>query len=94
VSFCVPTSKKVAAKCEIRAVIRFLQVEGHSLAEIHYRMSAVCGPNFMSDTYDPEWCRKFHNGRTDLHDEGGQGRPSLVTDDLVQHVDKLVHGRC
>ena len=25
-----------------------------------------------------------------MHDEGGQGQPSLVTDDLVQHVDKVV----
>ena len=28
-----------------------------------------------------------------MHDEGGQGRPSLVTDDLVQHVDKVVRER-
>jgi transposase len=71
-------------------VIHFLQAEGHSAAEIHRRMSAVYGPNFMSDTYVREWCRKFHDGRTDMYDEGGQGRPSVVTDDLVQHVDKLV----
>jgi hypothetical protein len=58
-------------KCEICAVIRFLQVEGHSAAEIHCRMSAVCGPNFMSDKYVREWCRKFRDGRTDVHDEGG-----------------------
>jgi hypothetical protein len=40
------------AECEIRAVIRFLQAEGHSAAEIHRRMSAVYGPNFMSDMYE------------------------------------------
>jgi hypothetical protein len=28
-----------------------------------------------------------------VHDEEGQGRPSLVTYDLVQHVDKLVSKR-
>jgi hypothetical protein len=28
-----------------------------------------------------------------MHDEGGQGWPSLVTDDLVQHIDKLVRER-
>jgi hypothetical protein len=89
-SFCIPRSKKVAAKGEIRAVIRFLQAEGHSAAEIHCRMNAACGPNFLSDIYDKQWCRKFCNGRTDVHDERGQGQPSLVTDDLVQHVDKLV----
>ena len=55
--------------------------------------SPVYGPNFMSDKCLREWCRKFRDGRTDVHDEGGQGRPSLVTDDLVQHVDKVVRER-
>lgn len=27
-------------------------------------------------------------GQTDVHGEGGQGRPSLVTDNLVEEVDK------
>jgi len=76
-------------KCEIRAVIQFLQAEGHSAAEIHRRMSAVHGLNFMSDKCHKEWCKKFRDGRTDVHDEGGQGRPSLVTDNLVQHDDKV-----
>jgi hypothetical protein len=58
-------------KCEFCAVIRFLQAEGHSAAEIHGRMSAVYGPNFMSDKCVREWCRKFCDGRTDMHDEGG-----------------------
>ena len=75
-------------KCVIRAVIRFLQAEGHSTAEIHRRMSAVYGPNFMSDKCVREWCRKFRDGRTDVHYEGGQGRPSLVNDDLVHTFTK------
>jgi transposase len=45
----------------------------------------------MSDTYVREWCRKFRDGRTDVHDEVGQGWPSLMTDELEQHVEKLVH---
>jgi len=40
---------EIPGKCEILAMIRFLHVEGHSAAEIHRRMSAVYGPNFMSD---------------------------------------------
>ena len=47
----------------------------------------------MRDKCVRERCRKFRDGRTDVHDEGGQARPSLVTDDLVQHVDKVVHER-
>ena len=40
-----------------------------------------------------EWCRKFRDGRTDVHDEGGQGRHSIVTDELVQKVDQCVRGK-
>ena len=42
------------AKCELRSVIRFLQAEGHSAAEIHRRMSKVYGENFMSDVVSAE----------------------------------------
>lgn len=38
------------AKCELRNVIRFLQTEGNSVAEIHRIMLCrVYGKNFMSD---------------------------------------------
>jgi transposase len=40
-----------------------------------------------------EWCRKYRDGRTDVHDEGGQGRHSIVTDELVQKVDQCVCGK-
>lgn len=78
------------AKCELRSVIRFLQAEGHSAADIHRRMSRVYGEKFMSEGVVREWCRNFKDGRTDVHDEGGQGRKSVVTDNLVQRVDKVV----
>ncbi|XP_046407890.1 histone-lysine N-methyltransferase SETMAR-like [Ischnura elegans] len=78
------------AKCELRSVIRFLQAEGHSAAEIHRRMSRVYGENFMSDGVAREWCRKFKDGRNDVHDEGGQGRKSVISDDLVKRVDSRV----
>uniref|UniRef100_A0A1Y1L879 Mos1 transposase HTH domain-containing protein n=1 Tax=Photinus pyralis TaxID=7054 RepID=A0A1Y1L879_PHOPY len=66
-----------AAKCELRSVIRFLCAEGHNAAEIHRRMSKVYGDNFMSDSMVRKWCREFKEGRTDVHDEGGQGRKSV-----------------
>ena len=65
-------------KCELRGVIRFLQAEGRSAAEIHRRMSKVYGESFMSDGSVREWCRKFKEGRTDVHD-GGHGRKSVAT---------------
>ena len=46
----------------------------------------------MSDSSVREWCRKFRDERTDVHDEGGQGRHSTVTRELIQKVDQCVRG--
>lgn len=81
------------AKCEVRSVIRFLQAEGCSAAEIHRRMSRIYGEEFMSDGCVREWCRKFKEGRTDVHDEGGQGRKSVATVGLVEQVDQVVRNK-
>jgi len=34
-----------------------------------------------------KWCREFSEGRTDVHDEQRSGRPSLITDDLLQEIE-------
>jgi transposase len=75
-------------------VIRFLQAEGQSTAKIHRRLCPVhmYSDNVISDSCVREWCRKFRDGRTDVHDEGGQGRHPIVTDDLLQKVDQCVPG--
>jgi hypothetical protein len=65
--------------CEVCAVIRFLHAEGQSAAEIR-RMCRVYGDNVVSDSCVREWHRKIRDGRTDVHDEGGQGRHSIATD--------------
>uniref|UniRef100_A0A1B6H603 Mos1 transposase HTH domain-containing protein n=1 Tax=Homalodisca liturata TaxID=320908 RepID=A0A1B6H603_9HEMI len=78
------------ASCELRSVIRFLQAEGCSAAEIHRRMSVVYGEHCMSDSAIRKWCRLFAEGRTDVHDEGGQGRKSVATASLVERVDQAI----
>ena len=40
-----------------------------------------------------KWCRKFRDGHTDVLDEGGQERHSIVTDELVQKVDQCLCGK-
>ena len=82
----------VPASCEVRAVIHFLHAEGQSAAEIHHQLCRVYGDNVMSDSSVREWCRKFKDGRTDVHDKGGEGRHSTVNDELVQKVDHSMHG--
>lgn len=39
--------------------------------------------NVMSDSTVWYWCRKFRNGFTNVHDEGGKIHPLIVTDELV-----------
>ena len=87
------TTIAAPATCEVRAVIRFLHAEGQSAAKIHRRLCRVYGDNVMSDSCLREWCRKFRDGHTDAHDEGGQGRHSIVTDELVRKVDQCVRGK-
>jgi len=75
------TTIAASTSCEVRAVIRFLHAEGQSVAEIHRQLCHVYGDNVMSDSSVREWYRKFRDGRTDVRDEGGQGRLSTVTDE-------------
>jgi transposase len=81
------------ASCKVCAVIHFLHTEGQSAAEIHHRLCRVYGDNVMSDSCVREWCRKFRDGRTDMQDEGGQERHSIVTDGLVLKVDQFLRGK-
>jgi hypothetical protein len=52
--------------------------------------SAVHGPNVMTEGTVRQWCRMIKDGRTNVHDEEGCGRPSVVSDDLVQSVDQKI----
>ncbi|GBN85462.1 hypothetical protein AVEN_62569-1 [Araneus ventricosus] len=79
-----------SVQCEFRSDIRFLQAEGNSAAEINPRMSRFYGGNFMSDNVVREWCRKFKDLGTDVHDEGGQRLKTVACEDLVQRLDQMV----
>ncbi|GBM37056.1 hypothetical protein AVEN_228075-1 [Araneus ventricosus] len=37
-----------------------------------------------------KWVRAFKYGHTNVHDEERSGRPSVITEDLVQKVDRKV----
>jgi len=74
------------AKCELRSVIRYRNAKGESPAEIHKQIVAVYG-NVMNRPNVTKWCREFSEGRADVHDEQRSGRPSLISDDLVQEIE-------
>lgn len=78
------------AKCEVRSVIRFLHAKKLNAAEIHRQICEVYGPNIMSDSAVRRWCREFSEGRTNVHDEDRSGRPSLLTNELVELVNQKV----
>ncbi|GFX12532.1 uncharacterized protein TNCV_3156531 [Trichonephila clavipes] len=78
------------ADCEIRSVIRFLTAKNVSAAEIHRQISDVYGPNAMSSSKVRKWVRAFMDGRENVHDEPRSGRPSVITDDLVNAVDEKI----
>jgi len=79
-----------AADCEIRSVIRFLNVRNVLPSEIHHQICQVYGDNAMSDGIVRKWVRMFNEGRENVHDEARSRRPSLVNDDLVRKVNERV----
>jgi len=81
---------EVAADCEIRSVIRFLNARNGLPSEIHHQICQVYGDNAMSDGVVRKWVRMFNEGRENLHDEARSGRPSLVNDDFVRKVHERV----
>jgi transposase len=38
-----------------------------------------------------KWCSEFSEGRTDVHDEQRSGRPSLISDDILQKTEGEIH---
>jgi hypothetical protein len=66
------------ANCEVRSVIRFLNAKVERPAEIHKQIVADYG-DVMNWQNVKKGCREFFEGRTDVHNEQGSGRPSLTS---------------
>jgi hypothetical protein len=75
------------AKCEVRAVIRFLHVKGGTAAESHHQLVSVYGEDVLNRPNVAKWCES-EAGRSDIHD----GRPSVVTDEIIQKIDENICG--
>jgi len=73
------------AKCEVRAVIRFLHAKGQRPVDIHKEIVSVYG-NIMNRQNVTKWCRHFSEGRTNVHDEQRTGRPSVISYALLQRL--------
>ena len=81
----------VAADCEIRGVIRFLNHLNVKPVEIHRQLVAVYGENVMNERNVRKWCERFRNTkRVNVHDEERSGRPSIINEDLLKKVDEEI----
>lgn len=80
------------ADCEVRSVIRFLNARNVKPAEIHRQLTEVYGQNVISDGMVRKWVRQFNDGRNNVHDDARSGRPSLVSDELVEKVNEKIRG--
>jgi len=58
-----------AADCEIRSVIRFLNVKNVLPSQIHHQIYQVYGDNTMSVGMVRKWVRMFNEGRENVHNE-------------------------
>jgi hypothetical protein len=85
-------SKKIEnpAKCELRAVIRFLNAQHVHLTEIYRQLIAVYGKNVMNESNVRKWCRMFNEGSTNVHDEERSGRLFLIIEDLKNRIDQHI----
>ncbi|KYN16305.1 PREDICTED: putative uncharacterized protein FLJ37770 [Trachymyrmex cornetzi] len=78
------------AKCEIRGVIRYLVWKGKTPVEVYNEVKTAYGDKAMNRTSVFKWCREFKNGRTSVHDDQRSGRPSILTDDIVEKIENAL----
>lgn len=78
------------AKCEVRAVIRYLVAKGKSSTEVFDEIKTTYGDKMMNRTSVFKWCKNFKDGRTSVHDDQRSGRPSIATDELVEKIEKAI----
>jgi transposase len=71
---------------KVLSVIQFLNAKGEHPEKIHKQIVAVYG-NVMNQQNMRKWCHEFSEGRTDVHHEQRSGRPSLISDDLLQEIE-------
>lgn len=79
----------VTAKCELRAVIRFLNAKGVQPIDIHRQLTEVYGDKCIDVKNVRKWCREFAGGRTEIHDVERSGRPS-ISDETVEKIEQIL----
>ena len=64
-----------------REIIKFMFLEGSSVAETHRRLMKVMASNAFSKTTVQDWFRKFNNSDWDVKEHRGEDRSSALERD-------------
>ncbi|XP_005095693.1 protein GVQW3-like [Aplysia californica] len=83
----MPSKIENYADSESRSVVRFLTAKITKPRDIHTQISEIYGVNAMGESMVRKRVRMFKEGRENVNDEPRRGRPSLVSDDLINKVD-------
>ncbi len=57
-------------------------------------LTEVYGSAVLSVQMVRKWCREFHEGRCEMHDESRTGRPKVVVDESVNMIGVLLDEDC
>jgi hypothetical protein len=74
--------------CEIRTLIRYLHPKNLNAAEIHCELCTVYIQNIMNEGTVGQWCKRFKDEQTNIHNKEQSLQLSVLSDDLVQSVDQ------
>ena len=78
---------------EQRAIIRFLNLRGVTLIEIHRQLKETCGDGIMDVSKVRSWVRQFNEGRTSCDNKPKQPRARTSrSDDMIEKVERIVLG--
>lgn len=80
----------VNRSCEILMVIRFLIFQNDTATNIHRKLMEGYGNDVTCRQQVRKWVRLFRKGRTEIHDEEGSGRLSVVSDEFMRKVEEKV----
>ncbi|KAF2895151.1 hypothetical protein ILUMI_11022 [Ignelater luminosus] len=78
------------AKCEIRGGICYLVWKGKTSVEVYNEVKTAYDNKAMNRMSVFKWCREFKNGRTSVHGDQRSGRPSIVTNEIVEKIENAL----
>jgi hypothetical protein len=67
------------------------RLEGKTTVEVYNEVKTAYCANAMNRTSLFKWCHEFKNGHTSVYDDQRSGRPSIVTEEIVEKIKNALH---